>query len=72
MKEYSQLSVEAQLALQKQFLEKPGSFYEKAEMDQLRAALARTQEERFLVMTRLMKQNSMSSNAKITADLFFQ
>ena len=40
--------------------------YEKAEMDLLRDALKRTHKERFLVMTRLMKMNSMFRNAKIT------
>ena len=42
------------------------AFYEKAEMDLLRAALNRTDKERFLVMTRLMKMNIMFRNAKIT------
>lgn len=40
--------------------------YEKAEMDLLRAALKRTDKERFLVMTRLMKMNIMFRKAKIT------
>lgn len=40
--------------------------YEKAEMDQLRAALKRSYRERFLVMTRLMKIGIMLRKAKIT------
>lgn len=40
--------------------------YEKAEMDLLRAALKRTHQERFLVMTRLMKIGVMLKKAKIT------
>ena len=39
--------------------------YEKAEMDQLRNALKRTYTERFLMMTTLMKMNSMFKKAKI-------
>jgi len=42
------------------------ALYEKAEMDLLRAALKRTYEERFLVMTSLMKMNIMFKKAKIT------
>lgn len=42
------------------------ALYEKIEMDQLRNALARSYEERFLMMTRLMKMNIMFKNAKIT------
>ena len=42
------------------------ALYEKAEMDLLRAALKRTRQERFLVMTSLMKMNIMFRNAKIT------
>ena len=66
MKKYSQLTEDEQLALQKNFLQEPESFYEKAEMDQLRQALLRTPEERFFIMTRLMKLNRMLSKAKIT------
>jgi len=66
MKKYSQLTEDEQLALQKNFLQEPDSFYEKAEMDQLRQALLRTPEERFFIMTRLMKLNRMLSKAKIT------
>jgi hypothetical protein len=39
--------------------------YEKAEMDSLRNALKRTYTERFLMMTTLMKMNSMFKKAKI-------
>ena len=39
--------------------------YEKAEMDQLRAALKLNYTERFLVMTKLMKRNEMFRKAKI-------
>lgn len=42
------------------------AYFEKAEMDQLRAALKRTHAERFLVMTKLMKMSIMFRNAKIT------
>jgi len=42
------------------------AFYEKAEMDQLRAALKRTYTERFKMMTTLMKMNIMFRRAKIT------
>jgi hypothetical protein len=66
MKKYSQLKEDEQLALQKNFLQEPGSYYEKAEMDQLRQALLRTPEERFFIMTRLMKLNRILSKAKIT------
>jgi hypothetical protein len=45
---------------------KEDALYEKAEMDLLRAALKRTHEERFLVMTSLMKMNIMFRNAKVT------
>lgn len=40
--------------------------YEKAEMDQLCAALKRNYTERFLVMTKLMKMNEILKKAKIT------
>lgn len=40
--------------------------YEKAEMDLLRDALNRTYTERFLMMTTLMKMNTMFRKAKIT------
>ena len=66
MKKYSQLTEDEQLALQKNFLQEQDSFYEKEEMDQLRQALLRTPEERFFIMTRLMKLNRMLSKSKIT------
>jgi hypothetical protein len=66
MKQYSQLTEDEQLALQKSFLQEPDSFYQKVEMDQLREALKRTPEERFFKMTQLMKLNRMLSKAKIT------
>lgn len=46
-------------------MQEPDAFYEKAETDQLRAALKRTTKERFLVITSLMKMNIMFSKAKI-------
>jgi hypothetical protein len=42
------------------------AYFEKAEMDQLRAALKRTYAERFLMMTKLMKRDIMFRRAKIT------
>lgn len=50
----------------KHTLNEPEADYEKAEMDLLRDALKRTYEERFLMMTRLMKMNIMFKRAKIT------
>lgn len=47
-------------------LNDPNAGYEKAEMDLLRAALKRTDKERFLMMTTLMKFNIMMRKAKIT------
>lgn len=70
MKKYSQLSDEDKLALHNNFLQEPDSFYEKAEMDQIIKALERTPEERFFMMTRLMKLNRMLSGAKITRKPF--
>ena len=66
MKHYRQLRVDEQLALQKSFLQDPDSFYEKAEREQLKNALLRTHEERFFMMTSLMKLNIMLSKAKIS------
>ncbi len=40
--------------------------YEKAELDVLRLALKRTYQERFKMMTTLMKMNVMFRQAKIT------
>jgi hypothetical protein len=65
MKEYLKLSEEERKDLHNNFLQDPDSFYEKAEMDQLRESLKRTHKERFLVMTNLMKMNLMFSKAKI-------
>jgi hypothetical protein len=42
------------------------AYFEKAEMDQLRAALKRTYAERFMMMTKLMKRDIMFRRAKIT------
>ena len=70
MKEYSQLSEEEQKALYNQFLQEPDSFYEKAEMDQLREALKKSYTERFLTMTRLMKMGIMLSREKIITPSF--
>jgi hypothetical protein len=44
----------------------PQPDYEKAEMDLLRDALKRTDKERFLMMTTLMKLNITLRRAKIT------
>ena len=66
MKQYSQLTEDEKLALHENFLQEPDSFYEKAEVDQLKEALSRTTGERFFVMTRLMKLNRMFAKAKIT------
>lgn len=65
MNEYLKLTPEEQKALYNNFLQDPDSFYEKNEMDQLRASLKLSHKERFLVMTRLMKSNIMLSKAKI-------
>ena len=40
--------------------------FEKAELDLLREGLKRSHEERFKMMTLLMKRNIMLKNAKIT------
>lgn len=40
--------------------------FEKAELDLLREGLKRSHEERFKIMTLLMKRNIMLRNAKIT------
>lgn len=70
MKEYFQLTDDERLALEKNFLEDPDSFYEKAETDQLKVALKQSYTERFLTMTRLMKLGIMLSKAKITYTTF--
>jgi hypothetical protein len=66
MKKYDQLSEDEQKSLHESFLKEPEAFYEKAERDQLKKALKRTYEERFFMMTSLMKLNIMLSKAKIT------
>jgi len=70
VKEYFQLTDDERLALEKNFLEDPDSFYEKAETDQLKVALKQSYTERFLTMTRLMKLGIMLSKAKITYTTF--
>lgn len=65
MKEYLKLTEEERDALHNNFLQEPDTFYEKAEMDQLRQSLKRTYKERFLMMTSLMKMNLMFSKARI-------
>ena len=50
----------------KNIVSEQDAFYEKVEMDQLRAALKRTYTERFKMMTTLMKMNIMFRRAKIT------
>jgi hypothetical protein len=46
--------------------EEMDALYEKAEMDLLRDALKKTDTERFLMMTTLMKLNNTLQNATIT------
>ncbi len=46
--------------------EDPKPDFEKAEIDLLRAALKRTDTERFQIMTNLMKMNLLFKKAKIT------
>ena len=48
------------------FLGEPDAFYKKAEIDLLRSALAKSDKERFLTMTQLMKRSVMFSKATIT------
>ncbi len=50
----------------KNILQKPEADYEKAEMDQLRDALKRNFEERFLMATRLYKVQHTFNKMKIT------
>ena len=49
----------------------PDSGYEKAELDQLKAALKRSYSERFQMMTTLMKMDLMFKKAKITRTPLF-
>jgi len=46
------------------------SLYEKAEIDQLRTALKRTYEERFIAMTKLMKMNILFKKGTVTHQPF--
>lgn len=66
MKNYLDLSQKEQEDLYKNYLQDPAAFYEKAENDLLKDAMLKTDKERFLTMTRLMKQSMMLSKAKIT------
>ncbi len=50
----------------KNIVQEPTVDYEKAEMDQLRAALKRTHKERFLMATTLYKVQMTLNRAKIT------
>ena len=50
----------------KNILQEQEALYEKAEIDQLRAALKRSYTERFKMMTTLMKMNIMFRRAKVT------
>jgi hypothetical protein len=47
-------------------VKEPSADYEKAKMDLLREALKRSYEERFHMMTNLMKMNIMFRKAKIS------
>lgn len=53
-------------------VEEPTADYEKAEMDLLRNAQKHSYKERFLMMTTLMKMNTMFRNAKITHKPFIE
>ena len=50
----------------------PSADYEKAEMDLLKTALKRSYEERFHMMTSLMKMNLMFRKAVIKVKFFIQ
>ena len=65
-KKYQQLSEQEKEELEAMFLREPDAFYEKAEIDLLRSALAKSDKERFLTMTQLMKRSVMFSKATIT------
>lgn len=56
---------ESHIENKKNIIQEPDAGYEKAEMDLLRDALRRNYNERFLMMTRLMKRGTMLKNAKI-------
>lgn len=47
-------------------INRPQDNYEKAEMDLLREALNKSHEERFFIMTKLMKIGKMLKQAEIT------
>ena len=49
----------------KDFVNEPASDYEKDETDLLKSALKRTYEERFHMMTTLMKMNIMFRKAEV-------
>lgn len=70
MKEYILLDEDERLALEKNFLEDPDSFYKKAEEDRIKGDLKKSYTERFLTMTRLMKMGLMLAKAKITHGSF--
>lgn len=57
-------------AAKKHIVSEPTANYEKAETDLLRVALQRSYEERFHVMTSLMKMNIIFSKAKIQHQTF--
>lgn len=50
----------------KNILQEPDSFYEKAETDLLRDGLRRTHKERFLMLTQFYKMQKTLNRAKIT------
>jgi len=50
----------------KNILQEPDSFYEKAETDLLKDGLRRTHKERFLMLTQLYKIQQTLQKAKIT------
>ena len=66
MKNYQHLSDEEKKELEAMFVREPEAFYEKAETDLLANALKKTDTDRFLTMTRLMKRSIMLSKATVT------
>ena len=70
MTDFINMSEAERESLHRQYLQDPDAFYEKAETDRLRAALALSDTERFLRMTSLMKMNRMLRHAKITTPGF--